>query len=182
MKRSLWIAAGGIGGIVAALSWSSPSFAQGTTVVEQPAPAPAYAPVPERTTGYSGPNRALIGTGLVTFAASYIPAVIVAGESPQPADHHLYVPIAGPWLDLANRPGCGVASVSCDTETTNKVLLAVDGVFQGIGVLTTIAGFLSPEHDEETVATSAKADKPTIHVSPAEMGAGGAGLAAFGTW
>lgn len=181
MKRSLKIAAGGIGSIVAALSWASPSFAQDTTVVAEP-PAPAtVAPAPERTTGYSGPNRALIGTGLVTFAASYIPAVVVAGESSLPADHHLYVPLAGPWLDMADRPACGAANVACDNETTNKVLLAVDGVFQGIGVLTTVAGFLAPEHDE-VVTTSAKSDKPTIHISPAEMGAGGAGLAAFGTW
>jgi hypothetical protein len=181
MKRSPWIAAGGVGSIVAALSWSSPSFAQDTTVVAQPAAPATVTPAPETAVGYSGPNRALVGTGLVTFAASYIPAVIVAGESPQPADHHLYVPIAGPWLDMANRPACGAASVSCDSETTSKILLAVDGVFQGIGVLTTVAGFLAPEH-EQTVTTLSTVGKPTIHIAPAEMGAGGAGVAAFGTW
>lgn len=138
----------------------------------------AVVPVGETTQSYTGPNRALVGTGLVTFGLSYIPAVIVASQSDQQADHHLYVPVVGPWLDLVNRPACGPESVQCDTETTNKVLIGVDGVFQGIGALTTIVGFLAPEHETEVVTTS----KPSVHVSPARMGAGGYGLTAFGNF
>lgn len=167
------------------LTFPIPSSAD-TTVVEPPAPAPAPAPVvatpvvaaPARETRdeYSGPNRRLIGAGLITFGLSYIPAVIVAGTSDLSADHHLYVPLAGPWLDLGNRPGCGAGQIGCDTETTYKVLLVVDGVFQGLGALTTVAGFLSPEHHEILTADS---EKPTLHVAPASV-ASGYGLAAFG--
>jgi hypothetical protein len=187
MKVHLKHAAGLAGVVATALTWATASYAEGTTIVAQPPPAPvnqttvapgAYA---EQVPGYTGPNRALIGTGLVTFALSYIPAVIVAGESRQPADRHLYIPVAGPWMDLANRPDCGPrGSVTCDTETTNKVLLAVSGVFQGLGVLTTLAGLFSTEHEgPQTVEAQTK---PSVHVSPAQMGAGGYGLAAFGTF
>ncbi len=150
---------------------AAPSLAAKAAVV-----TPAAVAVPETTETYAGPNRALVGTGLVTFGLSYVPALIVASQSNQQADHHLYVPVVGPWLDLVNRPACGPESVACDTETTNKVLIGVDGVFQGIGALTLIAGFLSPEHESEVVTTG----KPSIHLSPARMGAGGYGVTAFG--
>jgi hypothetical protein len=158
-----------------ALTWTTPSFAQGTTVVTtQPA-----APAETITTGYSGPNRALVGTGLVTFGLSYIPALIIASESGQSSDHHLYVPVVGPWLDLGDRPSCGAGSIACDNETTNKVLIAADGVFQGLGVVAVVVGLLTPEHQE--VITTAKAEtKPSLHLTPAQFGSGSYGLAAFG--
>jgi hypothetical protein len=156
--------------------------AQQTNIVT---PQPAVRVV-EKAETYTGPNRALISTGLVTFGLSYVPAVIVAGTSSNPADNHLFIPVAGPWLDLADRPACGTApieaaasaAIPCDMETTNKVLLGVDGVFQGIGALTTLVGLLSPEHEEEPVLTG----KPTLHITPARMGKGGYGIAAFGNF
>ena len=178
MKGHL-IVTGAVGAVAAALTWTTASFAQETTVVAQPPSATVTAaPVAETTETYSGPNRSLIGTGLVTFGLAYIPAVVVASQSPQSPDHHMYVPVVGPWLNLANRPACGPEAIACDTETTNKVLIGVDGVFQGIGALTTIVGFLTPEHEHEVVTTS----KPSVHLSPARMGAGGYGLAAFGNF
>jgi hypothetical protein len=154
--------------------------AQQTNIVSPP----GTARVIEKPETYTGPNRALISTGLVTFGLAYVPAVIVAGTSSLPADNHLYIPVAGPWLNLADRPACGApsevatAAIPCDMETTNKVLLGVDGVFQGIGALTTLVGLLSPEHEEEAVTTG----KPTVHVTPARMGKGGYGIAAFGNF
>jgi hypothetical protein len=168
-----------IGAAAAAFTWTSISLAQNTTVVT---PAPTMAPVAETRSGYTGPNRALIGTGLVTFGLSYIPAVIVAGESSQSADHHLYVPIVGPWLDLGDRPSCGVGSIACDTETTNKVLIAADGVFQGLGVLAVVAGFLTPEREHVVTLASApaKPQKLSLHLTPAQFAGSGYGVAAFG--
>ncbi|HEX3771354.1 MAG TPA: hypothetical protein VHV30_10835, partial [Polyangiaceae bacterium] len=146
---------GGVLGAMAAsalvaTTWTATSHAQETTVVQSnttSAPAPVAA---ESRDAYTGPNRRLIGSGLVTFGVSYIPALIVAGTSDVSADHHLYVPIVGPWLDLGDRPECGAGHIGCDTETTNKVLLVVDGLFQGIGAVTTVWGFLTPEHREVT--------------------------------
>jgi hypothetical protein len=183
MKRPFIV--GGIlfGAISSAVSWAGSSSAD-TTVVEQPAPAPSStvvaAPVVESGRDvYTGPDRRLIGSGLVTFGLSYIPALVVAGTSDLSTDHHLYVPIVGPWLDLGDRPSCGVGGIGCDTETTYKVLLVLDGVFQGIGALTTVAGFLSPEH--HAVVTTADLDKPKVHVTPSRV-ASGYGLAAFGSF
>jgi hypothetical protein len=167
---------------------STTAWAQQTNIVTPPAATPVAGR--EKAETYSGPNRALISTGLVTFGLAYVPAVIVAGTSPQPADNHLYIPVAGPWMNLADRPACGGApalsdnnnnvpsSIPCDAETTNKVLLGVDGVFQGIGALTTLVGLLSPEREEEPVTTG----KPTVHVTPARMGIGGYGISAFGNF
>jgi hypothetical protein len=169
------------GAAVTALSlpaWAQ-GYAQGREIYPESRAAsslPGYPRMVEATTGYGGPNRALIGTGLVTFGLSYIPAVVVAGSSTLEADHHLYVPVAGPWLNMANRPLCGPESIACDIETTNKVLLAVDGVFQGIGAVTTLIGFVTPER--ETILTSAKVGG--VHLTPAKVGRTGYGLAAFG--
>jgi hypothetical protein len=183
--------AGGIAGVVAASCacaciLSSPSACatqerpSGRTVMQpQPQAATPTPYVTEEAEAYNGPNRSLIGTGLVTLGLSYIPAVVVASKSTQPADHHLFVPVAGPWLNLANRPPCGGEGIACDAETTNKVLLGVDGVFQGIGVLTTLAGIFSPEHEAEVVTSTGK---PSVHVSPARMGVGGYGVTAFGAF
>ncbi|HZU84567.1 MAG TPA: hypothetical protein VE987_16675 [Polyangiaceae bacterium] len=161
-----------LGAALACLTSAKSSSAE-TTVVTQPVATPAA-----ETTSHYVPNRALIGTGVVTFGLSYIPAVVVAAESPQSADHHLYVPVVGPWLDLGNRPACGVNSIACDTETTNKVLIAADGVFQGLGVIAVVAGFLTPEREVVTAASAP--EKPSVHVTPAQLGAGGYGVAALG--
>jgi hypothetical protein len=125
-----------------------------------------------------GPNADLIGAGLVTFGLAYLPATIVASSSDVRADRHMYVPVAGPWLDMSSRPpGCGAAS-ACDTEAGYKVLLAADGIIQGLGALMTLAGILSPEPSPAV----APLEKPTmqLHVTPAHVGSYGYGLTAFG--
>ncbi len=126
-----------------------------------------------------GPNADLIGAGLVTFGLAYLPATIVASSSDVRADQHMYVPVAGPWLDMSSRPICGSAT-ACDTETGFKVLLAADGIIQGLGALMTLAGILSPE--PPAASAPVVVEKPTMHlqVTPAHMGSSGYGLAAFG--
>lgn len=170
----------------ALVSSSTAALADNTTVVQAPAPAPqpqstvVAAPAAETTPGYTGPNVGLITTGLVTFGLSYVPALVVAGESTQSADHNLYVPIVGPWIDIANRPACNTpGGPDCTTESTDKVLIGVDGVFQGVGAVMTVLGLLTPEHHE--IVTAAKNDKPILHVSPTRVGSG-YGLGAVGTW
>jgi hypothetical protein len=145
-------------------------------VVQQPAPAivEAPAPAPVAVTESSSLRTDLIATGLISFGISYGAAVVVAGTSDRTADHRLYVPVVGPWLDLADRGTCDIDKSSCDSETTNKVLLVLDGIFQGAGVISTVAGVLTPvEH--ETYVSSRK-----VHVTPVSFGRGAPGLAAFG--
>jgi hypothetical protein len=144
----------------------------------QPAPSPV---VTEKTTSQAtGPSMAMVGSGLVIFGLSYIPAVVVGSSSSLDADRTLLVPVAGPWIDLAQRPGCGNGDSSCNNENTNKVLLVTDGVFQAIGVLTTIGGFLTPAHERTTVQDAD--NSPKVHVSPASFGNGSYGMQALGTF
>jgi hypothetical protein len=132
-----------------------------------------------KETVYEGPNRALLWSGVFTAGVPYVASAIVGAESGYTPDRSLFIPIAGPWVDLAQRSGCPVAAATCNTETLNKVLLVGDGIFQGIGALTTVYGFLSPERHE--VVTTSEALKPTIHVAPANV-ASGYGLAAVGSF
>jgi hypothetical protein len=158
------------------LTWTTSTLAQGGTTAAV-ASSPSSPVIAETTTGYAGPNRALLGAGIVTWGVAYIPAVIVAAESPQNADQNLYIPVAGPWIDLGNRPQCG-GRVSCDLEGLNKVLLATDGVFQGIGVLAAAAGFVLPER--ATTIIVGTNDTPSVHLMPAQLGSGALGMTAFG--
>jgi hypothetical protein len=160
------------------LIWSPSSHAQGTTVVTSPLGPSGGPVVAETTSEYNGPNRAVIASGLTIFGLSYIPAVIVASESSLGVDRNLYAPVAGPWINLANRPGCPPGSAPCGTETANKVLIGIDGAFQGIGALTTLIGLVVPEHHKVLVA--AKNDKPTVRVTPVQFSSGSYGMAAYG--
>jgi hypothetical protein len=125
-----------------------------------------------------GPNSALLGSGLFAFGMPYVASVIVASTSNNDADHHLYVPVVGPWMDLVSRGGCGaITQNSCDSESVNKALLAGDGILQSIGALQIVAAFLMPEVHATTIAT-----EPRVVVGPSRVGRSGYGLAAGGTF
>jgi hypothetical protein len=135
---------------------------------------------------YVGPDRTLLRSGVWTLGLSYVPALVVAIESPLPADRYLYAPVAGPWLDLAHRE-CS----TCRHETLNKVLLVTDGIIQGIGSLEIIGSFLFIERatvysgaEELPRRVAAKSERDSdfrIGLAPRKM-AGGYGLAAVGTF
>jgi hypothetical protein len=181
---------------VAALSATTAANAQ-TIVTPTPPPPPAPAPtvvvqsppavatttttsaaVPSETREEAYvPNPYLLTTGFILWGASYSTSVIVAAESANPADQHLYVPIVGPWIDLGNRGSCPVGNNGCDNETTNKVLLGVDGAFQAIGTLEVLWGFLRPEHREVTTVQATRYT-PALTFTPARI-ASGYGLTAF---
>jgi hypothetical protein len=125
------------------------------------------------------PNRSLLRSGLFTLGASYVPALVVAIESDRPSDDHLYAPIVGPWLDLANRgDDC---DGGCGNETVNKVLLVTDGVFQGIGALQILGSLIFPESHVVTVAKSDGTPALTFTVAPTST-AHGSGLVAYGNF
>ncbi len=79
---------------------------------------------------------------------------------------------------MANRGGCPAGNTSCDTETTNKVLLGVDGVFEAIGALQLAGAFIFPEKKEVTTVP-ATALTPKMTLTPAKVGGTGYGLVAF---
>src|ERR1700690_573412 len=58
------------------------------------------------------PNRPLLHSGIWILGLSYVPAVIVAAESDREGDKRLYIPLVGPWMDLASRSNCP-SNVAC---------------------------------------------------------------------
>jgi hypothetical protein len=160
MKRQVAVAAAAA---VASMAWVSRAEAQGREYVVRE----------------SWPNRSMLTTGMFAFGVPYVASVVVASTSDRPSDKHLYVPVVGPWFDLANRGDCGnFGQPACDNETAYKVLLVADGIFQGIGALDIAGAFLFPE--TRIVRTSD--DGPRFRVAPSRVGPSGYGVAALGTF
>lgn len=120
------------------------------------------------------PNSALLGSGALMLGLSYGGSLIVAATSDRPEDSHLYIPVAGPWMNLANRTPCRVPECSVP-ETVNKVMLVTDGIFQGVGALQILGGFLFPE--TRTVTRT----QAGVHFTPTG-GKGSIGIAAYGSF
>ena len=124
------------------------------------------------------PNQAMLYSGAFAFGVPYLSSVIVGAASSHPGDRNLFVPVAGPWIDLADRH-CPTGS-PCDHEGLYKGLLIADGIFQGIGALQIAGAFLFPE--TITVTNAAQRPRPqvaTVRVAPSSVGTG-YGLAAVG--
>lgn len=81
-------------------------------------------------------------TGVSLFLLSYAPAAIAGAESPLAIDRVLEVPLAGPWINLNERPAC-VPPITpikppvdpCLGERAARVLVLASGVTQGLGAL-----------------------------------------------
>lgn len=87
------------------------------------------------TTRMTWPNVPLLATGATVLAASYIPA-IVGGAISDRGDNDLYIPVAGPWMTLAQGPS---------EKNSWKALLVADGAVQGVGALMFLTSFFIPE-------------------------------------
>lgn len=146
-------------------------------------PGPAAAPTSQTTTEpayqeITEPyNARLLTTGALVFAASYGTSVIVAASSSNDrGNDRLYVPLLGPWLALHDRSSCDVIRASCDHETTAKVLLVADGVFQAAGIIGMVGGALQPS-SHRVVTRTAKLDTK-LHLRPT-MVHGDPGISVF---
>lgn len=139
-------------------------------------PPPAAPPTttyvqPEGDEVYDAWSAPVFATSAVVFAGSYGAAAIASGMSDHPGADRLWVPVAGPWLALNDWGNCPITNSSCDTNTTDKVLLVADGVFQAAGLIGMVDGLLSPSHHHVVTRT---ADRK-VHVTPT-----GNGLLVFG--
>jgi hypothetical protein len=121
------------------------------------------------------PNTDLIVSGLFTLGVPYVASVVAAAESSRQGDQYLYIPVAGPWIDFAARGSCP-ATLSCGNESFYKVLLALNGVIQGVGAAEVVAGFLFPVSHSVTISRT-----PSIRIAP-QVGRTGYGLTAYGTF
>jgi hypothetical protein len=157
----------------------APSTTSTTVVTPPPAPAPQPQTPPvvvvspdqpsESTERYDAWNAPVFATGAVVFAGSYGASAIVAASSDHAGADRLYVPVVGPWLALNDWGDCPIEQPRCDKNTTDKVLLVADGVFQAAGVITMVTGLLSPTHTTVYSNQTAKLDTK-VHVSPTHNG------------
>lgn len=81
------------------------------------------------------PNRGLMTTSAFVFTAAYLPAIIAAAVNDDDTSDNLFIPIAGPWMEIARDP----------VSPGNKALLALSGVFQDLGALGLVTSMLVPE-------------------------------------
>ena len=148
--------------LVPALASAQPSpydpVAPAPTVIINPPPPPPprtviVTPQPEYREVYDSYNAPVFAAGAAVFALSYGASVITAATTDnERGNNRLYVPVIGPWLALNERGECDILRSNCDHETTAKVLLIADGVFQAAGVIGMLDGLLRPSTHRVLVA------------------------------
>ncbi len=150
-----------------------------TVVVEKPTTTVRG---PERVERGSAYNHFMLQSGVLILGLSYGASAVVAASSDHKGDNNLWIPVVGPWLDLANRnDNCPAGSdrPGCRNETIYKVLLVGDGIFQAIGALDIIGAFVFQDTREYAKAQSQMAQSTKVRFAPwALPGAGG--VSAFG--
>lgn len=138
---------------------------------------PAGTDTTERTVEHR-PNRTLLSTGIGIFVVSYGASAVAGAISDRESDKNLFIPVVGPWMDLADR-SCGTAEPCGNREDVNKAMIITSGVVQGAGVLMALGSLILPETTSVTEKRTTAKNKPTVAVSPVSFGAG-AGLGAVG--
>jgi hypothetical protein len=124
------------------------------------------------------PNGALLGTGTGLFIMSYVPSVFAGAMSDRDEDRRLFIPVAGPWMDLNDRRCGGPRSPCGPDEDFAKAMIVTSGIVQGASALMVLGSLVIPEttsvpHLERT------ARKPSVRVLPVSYN-GGAGIGAIG--
>src|SRR5262245_49526236 len=91
---------------LAAMFRTAPAHAQSATIPAPPAPV-----VAERSVL---PNPTLLGSGVGTLVLGYAPSVVVGIVSDHKGDDNLFIPVAGPWIDLGKRNCSGATVLTSD--------------------------------------------------------------------
>jgi hypothetical protein len=149
-------------------------------------------PIP---TGYHLESRArkgLVVSGSIVFGVPYVLSASVAGSSKTDADTWLYVPLAGPFLDLANRKekcsapvmtGSGRFDVYCDDDAGQRFFLMTDGLMQVAGATLLIFGLAMPQKvlvRDDAPFTGSTRSHFAWSVAPRTMGRSGYGIGLAG--
>jgi hypothetical protein len=153
-------------GLLAMMTWlgARSALAQGYAphVVEPPKPAtmpdppypPRFAAVPghDPPAGYHLEEHARMGVvlaGDVVLTTSYLLSVAVAASSSNSDDRWMFVPVAGPFLDLGWRGhhGCGPYCDNDSNEVITRVFLPMLGAAQLTGAALLLAGIALPKKE-----------------------------------
>ena len=148
---------------------------EGVTYSDPILTSPPCPPLPASQIHTFRPHRAMFIVGFISFAGAYWNAIMAGTFSSRDADRRLFVPLAGPWLDLGSR-GCG-ADPCGKIEAIRVGLLVVNGLSQGLGLAAGISSFFVTER----VTSRASLARPTVAFSPL-AGPGAVGVAAHGAF
>ena len=154
------------------LLWSATMLAIATTTAPSLADGPSGESIP--VYGYERPHKTLLIAGATTFVATYAVTASFAGAGQRAADRDLFVPLAGPFMNFANR-NC---ARDCATDTRDNALILTSGALQLIGVGLMITSAFVPNR---VAAGHIVAGPVTMQVAPTAA-AGGGGLGAVGTF
>ena len=91
-------------------------------------------------------SAALLASGTVALSLGYGVASVLAVSSTYDEDRLLFIPIAGPWIDLGLRPP------GTSDENWARFGLVVDGVAQLAGLVLVVTGLVMKQHAPRNVA------------------------------
>jgi hypothetical protein len=137
----------------------------GVARVESP-PAPAQGTASTRVVPAPPPKVQLLASGFLMMAASYAPTAMYHWLNPDHTTDNLYIPVAGPWLELAREP----------TSIEQRPWLAMSGVAQDLGAFFFFVGLVMPGRKSPTERALAQ---PRFWASPL-TGPGAYGMSARG--
>jgi hypothetical protein len=146
-----------------------------TTRTTQAQYVPAGDRVTERTIE-KRPNSTLLSTGVGLFVISYGSSVVGGALSNRDADKRLFIPVVGPWMNLAQR-GCTGSTPCGENEDVAKAMIVTSGVVQGASLLLALGSLIVPE--TVRIRERTKTAGPSVKVLPVSFGAG-AGIGAVG--
>lgn len=127
------------------------------------------------------PNRSMLITGSAIFLGTYAASATVGAFSDNKADNNLFIPVVGPWIDVAERD-CKLGQCSTSEDVAIAHLIG-SGAAQAAGIGIVIGSFFVHERKDGRPAPQPKVGgaRPTLQVLPLGLRAG-AGIGAFGTF
>lgn len=118
------------------------------------------------------PNKALLITGGSLLVGTYATTAALTAANGPTADKDLYIPVVGPWINLADRGN------DRTDATRDGILIAGSGVLQGIGAIMAVSSFFVPE---KVPTARISAGNVKMNITPT-AGPGAGGIGAIGTF
>jgi len=145
-------------------------------------------PIPSGYHLESRPRKGLVVAGPIVFGVPYFLSLSVAASSRYTPDRWLYLPIAGPFLDLAGRKEeCSPNGISnnvatyygCNDDSTARFFLMFDGLMQVSGMTMLIFGLAMPQNvlvRDDAPFVGSKTKSFAWSVAPRTFGRSGYGV------
>jgi len=154
-------------------------------------------PIPPGYHMESRPKKGLVVAGSIVFGVAYVFSASVAASSQFTADRWLYLPVFGPFADLASRgskcttntvpisPGVDNTTQFCDDDSGARFFLMLDGLMQVSGATMLILGLALPTRllvRDDAPYTGSTGSNFAWTIRPKTMGRAGYGLGVDGVF